>query len=119
MGQSFFFTVSIALTLVVAGNLRRPLDQMIGVLKNISRGIFHEKIRVSMNDEIGYTGDAINRMTDSLIERDLIKDAFGKYAAREVRDEVLSGRVPLDGEMKDVTVLFANLRDFTPPDRKH
>jgi adenylate cyclase len=44
----------------------------------------------------------------------MIKDLFGKYVAEEVRDEVLSGRIPLDGEMKEVTVMFADLRNFTP-----
>lgn len=43
-----------------------------------------------------------------------LKETFGIYVAQEVRDEVLAGRIPLDGEMKDVTVLFADLRDFTP-----
>jgi len=44
----------------------------------------------------------------------IINETFGKYVSHEVRDEVLSGRIPLDGEKKDVTVLFADLRDFTP-----
>lgn len=44
----------------------------------------------------------------------MLEETFGKYVAQEVRDEVLSGRIPLDGELKDVTVLFADLRDFTP-----
>ena len=43
-----------------------------------------------------------------------VKETFGRYVAREVRDEILSGRIPLDGEMKEVTVLFADLRNFTP-----
>ncbi len=44
----------------------------------------------------------------------IIKDAFGRYVTREVRDAILSGRIPLDGEMKEVSVLFADLRGFTP-----
>ncbi len=43
-----------------------------------------------------------------------VKDTFGRYVSREVRDEILSGRIPLDGEMKEVTMLFADLRNFTP-----
>ena len=46
--------------------------------------------------------------------KQMLEETFGKYVAQEVRDEVLSGRIPLDGELKDVTVLFADLRDFTP-----
>jgi class 3 adenylate cyclase/CHASE2 domain-containing sensor protein len=44
----------------------------------------------------------------------IVKSVFGRYVSREVRDEILSGRIPLDGEMKEVTVLFADLRNFTP-----
>jgi len=43
-----------------------------------------------------------------------LKESFGRYLSPEVRDEILSGRIPLDGELKDVTVLFSDLRDFTP-----
>jgi hypothetical protein len=39
---------------------------------------------------------------------------FALINIKEVRDEVLSGRTPLDGEIKDVTILFSDLRDFTP-----
>jgi adenylate cyclase len=46
--------------------------------------------------------------------RRALSEAFGKYVAHEVRDEVMSGRIPLDGELKEVTALFADLRDFTP-----
>jgi adenylate cyclase len=34
--------------------------------------------------------------------------------SEEIRDEILSGRVPLDGEIREVTVLFADLRNFAP-----
>jgi class 3 adenylate cyclase/CHASE2 domain-containing sensor protein len=44
----------------------------------------------------------------------IVKDTFGRYVSREVRDEILSGRIPFDGEIKEVTVLFADLRNFTP-----
>ena len=44
----------------------------------------------------------------------VLREAFGRYMDEEVRDEVLSGRIPLEGEIKDVTVMFADLRNFTP-----
>lgn len=54
---------------------------------------------------------------EEIIEKERVKtkilDAFGKYVTREVRDQILGGHIPLDGEAKDVTVLFADLRDFT------
>lgn len=56
-------------------------------------------------------------MLEEIIEKERMRtkimDAFGKYVTHEVRDLILEGRIPLDGESKDVTVLFADLRGFT------
>jgi class 3 adenylate cyclase len=56
-------------------------------------------------------GERIRRLGH---ERDSIKRTFGKYVSDKVCDEILSGRIPLDGESKDVTVLISDLRDYTP-----
>ena len=114
-----FLGVGIWLTYLVSANLTEPLREIIRVLKGVRNGNFDNKVRVRSNDEIGYTGDVINEMTGGLKEREFILDTFGKYVTQEVRDEILSGRIPLDGEMKDVTILFADLRDFTPMTESH
>lgn len=59
------------------------------------------------------TGWMVDRQRRQRRERDFLNDTFGKYVSREVRDEILAGRVSLKGELKEVTVLFADLRDFT------
>ncbi|MBN1102423.1 MAG: adenylate/guanylate cyclase domain-containing protein, partial [Deltaproteobacteria bacterium] len=109
-----FMGVGIWVTFLVSSNLTRPLREIIRVLQGVRNGQFDRRVRVTSNDEIGYTGDVINEMNQGLMERDFIKETFGKYVASEIRDEILAGRVPLDGEMKQVSVLFADLRDFTP-----
>jgi len=108
-----FIAVGAWLTFLVSSNLTRPLRRMTGVLRGVRKGRFEDKVVVTSNDELGYAGDVINEMTEGLKERDFIKDTFGKYVSKEIRDEILNGNVPLDGELKEVTVLFADLRDFT------
>jgi adenylate cyclase len=108
-----FMGVGFWVTFLVSSNLTRPLKDIIQVLRKIRDEQFDEKVRVTTNDEIGYTGDVINEMTEGLKERDFIKKTFGKYVSEEIRDEILSGKTPLDGEIKEVTVLFADLRNFT------
>ena len=109
-----FMGVGIWLTFLVSTNLTKPLQEIIRVLRGVRHGQFDRRVSVTSNDEIGYAGDVINEMNEGLKERDFIKETFGKYVTQEVRDEVLSGRIPLDGEVKEVTILFADLRDFTP-----
>jgi class 3 adenylate cyclase len=79
---------SLMVGLLAVGVVLKPLTAASGVLVTLAILVFQ-----------GYTS---------------LKESFGRYLSREVRDEILSGRIPLDGEFKDVTVLFADLRDFTP-----
>ena len=58
--------------------------------------------------------EGFNRMVHGLREREHIKETFGRYVSREIRDEILAGRVALGGQTLDVTILFSDLRDFTP-----
>jgi adenylate cyclase len=109
-----FILFAIGLTFLVAVNFTRSLKEISMVLSDVKNGVFHRKVQVTTNDELGYTGDAINEMTEGLRERDFIKETFGKYVAKEVRDEILAGRISLDGEKKYVTILFSDLRNFTP-----
>jgi adenylate cyclase len=68
---------------------------------------------VVSNDEIGVLGDATNQMIWGLQEKERLREVFGQYVTPQIRDEVISGRIPLDGEYKEVTVLFADLKNFT------
>ena len=114
MDIAVFMGMGIWVTVLVTKNFTRPLKRLTQTLQSIRAGDLDQKVRVTTNDEIGYSGEVVNEMVAGLKERDLIKEAFGKYVSREIRDEILSGRIPLDGEAKDVTVLFADLRNFTP-----
>jgi class 3 adenylate cyclase len=59
------------------------------------------------------TGWMVDRQRRQQRERDFLNETFGKYVSKAVRDEILGGRVTLNGELKEVTILFADLRDFT------
>ena len=52
-------------------------------------------------------------MVDGLEERELIRDTFGRFVSHEVAEAVLTGRVPLQGERRDVSILFQDIRGFT------
>ena len=66
------------------------------------------------NDEIGAVTEGFNHMVQGLAEREFLRETFGKYVSQEIRDEILAGRVALEGQLREATILFADLRDFTP-----
>jgi len=117
--QIIFITTTGALTalllsLIVSKSVSKPIREMKNSMQEVARGNLDVKINVVSNDEIGALGEGFNSMISGLRDSEAIKESFGKYISEEVRDEILSGRVPLDGEMKRATLLFSDLRDFTP-----
>jgi len=71
---------------------------------------------VTSRDELGDLTASFNDMARALREKEMIKRAFTRYVAREVVDEILKDpeRLVLTGERREVTVLFCDIRGFTP-----
>jgi sigma-B regulation protein RsbU (phosphoserine phosphatase) len=75
------------LVLIVSLNLKKSLDAMVVVLKQVTKGRFGSQVKVTTNDEIGYVGDVINDMTAGLIERDRMRQSLD--LAMEVQQNLL------------------------------
>jgi adenylate cyclase len=102
------------LSVYVAGSVAGPLGRLHSAMRDVERGDLDAQCPVVANDEIGEVAEGFNRMVGGLREREFLKETFGKYVSREIRDEILAGRVSLEGQAQEVTILFADLRDFTP-----
>ena len=106
--------VSVGLALLVAASVAQPLRDVQTAMAQVRRGGFDTRCPVVSNDEIGAVAEGFNRMVQGLRERETIRETFGRYVSPEVRDEILAGRINGAGTQRDVTILFADLRDFTP-----
>jgi len=82
-----FIGVGICLTILVSRNLSIPFRDIIRTLGRIRNGRFDKRVQVFSNDEIGYTGDAINEMTKGLIERERLQLSLN--LAKEVQQNLL------------------------------
>jgi len=109
-----FMVMAILIAILFVHHLKKPVAEIIRTMSRVKKGDLNAKAIVYTNDEIGFAGEALNAMTEGLRERELIKDTFGRYVDSKVRDEILNGSIPLDGELKEATILFADLRNFTP-----
>ncbi|MGD8716583.1 MAG: 7TM diverse intracellular signaling domain-containing protein [Desulfobacterales bacterium] len=106
----FFFLVAWAILclggLVYALTYRGTLPYSVPTFYSFQIGSCLEVVILSFA-----LGERIRRLRH---ERDSIRMTFGKYVSDKVCDEILSGRIPLDGESKEVTVLISDLRGYTP-----
>lgn len=100
-------------------NVQKPINALVGRMKSVAAGDFGCKTSVLYSDEIGKLKGHFNMMLDGLIEREKIKDTFGKYVSIEIAEKILkTGKVNLAGEEIRATVLFSDIRNFTPLSEK-
>ncbi len=104
---------ALRLAFFVSGSVAGPLRTLEGAMAEVERGRFDTRCPVVSTDEIGRVTEGFNRMVRGLSERELLRETFGKYVSEEIRDEIMAGRVALEGQVREVTILFADLRDFT------
>jgi len=98
---------------VIAGGIAAPVQAMVGAMRRVLGGDFQQRLTIRREDEIGFLANAFNEMVAGLAERERIKETFGRFVSRDVAAAVLSGKLPLDGERREVTVLFQDVRGFT------
>jgi adenylate cyclase len=114
----FILVVGIAsgvgLALFTANSVAAPLKHLETAMADVGRGDLGRHAPVVAKDEIGAVTEGFNRMVQGLREREMVKETFGKYVTPEIRDEILAGRIRGEGELTEATILFADLRDFTP-----
>jgi class 3 adenylate cyclase len=100
-------------------NVQAPVNALVGRMKRVAAGDFDCKASVLYSDEMGQLKGHFNLMLDGLQERDRIKDTFGRYVSIEIAEKIMkSGKVNLAGEEIQATVLFSDIRDFTPLSEK-
>ena len=67
------------------------------------------------HDEVGELVRSFNTMAEELEKKEQLQGAFNRYVSSEVADEILRDpeRIRLGGEKRNITVFFADIRDFT------
>jgi adenylate cyclase len=99
--------------LLVSAQIVRPLLGLVRAASRVEKGDLSHKVLISTEDEIGLLAHAFNRMIQGLRTKEYIRDAFGRFVSREVSESLLRGEIRLQGENRIVSMLFADIRDFT------
>jgi class 3 adenylate cyclase len=105
--------VSVVLVTLMSRRVRGSLADMLGKMQRVLDGDLSDPWRPRTTDEFLDLGIGFNAMLLGLRERETIKDTFGRFVSQDVADAVLGGKVPLQGERRQVTILFQDIRGFT------
>lgn len=107
------------LVVLFARTISEPAKRIIEVTEKVRSGDYTGWISVVSNDEMGYLGDRVNEMVKGLREREKIRESFNLCTSPEIASQILAADSRTGGELRTVTILFSDLRGFTPMAEKN
>ena len=108
------FTISFELTLLLTRSIYQPVNALLDATEGVKKGDLSARVPVQSGDELGSLAGSFNEMMSGLQERERLQAAFGSYVDPEVAQRVLREGEMLEGEEVEVSVVFVDIRDFTP-----
>ena len=100
---------------VTTRSVGRSIGEISAAAARVRRGDYAVKLSEDRSDEIGQLNRSFNEMMEGLHERDLIEHTFGRYVDRNVAKDLMERpeALRLGGEIKTVTIMMSDIRDFT------
>lgn len=93
----------------------RPIRDLADGTKRVAAGDYSQRLPVVQDDDLGALAASFNRMQTGLAERQRLQAAFGTYVDPGLAARLLEqGDDVFTGERREVTVMFVDIRDFTP-----
>ena len=95
--------------------LLQPIRDLAAGTERVAAGDFSQRLPVVQDDDLGALAASFNRMQAGLTERQRLQAAFGTYVDPALAARLLEqGDDVFTGERREVTVMFVDIRDFTP-----
>ncbi|BAX91188.1 adenylate/guanylate cyclase domain-containing protein [Mycobacterium shigaense] len=95
--------------------LLRPIRDLAEGTTRVAGGDYSRRLPVVQDDDLGALAASFNRMQAGLVERQRLQSAFGTYVDPALATRLLEqGDHVFTGERREVTVMFVDIRDFTP-----
>jgi len=102
---------------VAARSVTRPVLRIRDGLRRIEQGDLDHELPIDDLGELGRLAEGVNHLAAGLREREELRDLFGRQVGRaDLVELALSGN---EGEQREVTVLFVDLRGYTRFAERH
>ena len=87
--------------------------RLLSAMDRVEHGHLDARLGIHGSDEFAEINAGFDRMVTGLMERERLRDAFGRYVAHELVEEIEQRGITMGGKTIDGSVLFADIRDFT------
>jgi adenylate cyclase len=105
--------VTLVMSALLAREVSSATGSLVRAMKHVERGDLDVHLHVTTTDEFADMYEGFNRMTKGLVERERLRDAFGRYVDPTIAEDVMRHGVSMGGATVSASVLFADIRGFT------
>ena len=97
----------------VAKSLAGPVRSLMTAAGRVAEGNYRVTVESASRDELGRLAESFNEMTAGLRLKEQYRGVLDKVVSKDVAEELIEGGIELGGEIRDIAVLFADIRGFT------
>ena len=104
--------VALVLIIFISRGLSVPVSRLVTATQEIEKGNFEVRVPVTP-DELGRVSQSFNHMAAGLALQEKYRSVLHAVADRTVAERLIENREVLSGELRDVTMLFCDIRGFS------
>ena len=100
----------------VATRISKPIVELAGITNAIKEGKYKEIVYPDVGnrqDEVAILTRSFQDMVVGLQEKEKIRTLLNKVVSKDIAEEILKNDVHLGGEDRIISILFADIRNFT------
>lgn len=109
--------IGLIFSLIFGQRLSRRIMDLVAGTRAIQEGNFDSQIQVRGNDEVSRLGESFNQMSQDLALKEKYRSVLEKVTDASIANQLTSGSIELGGEERTVSILFCDIRQFTPLSR--
>jgi class 3 adenylate cyclase len=99
--------------LALSRQLARPIGALVRATREIRAGNYDSRLGRFSTPEIDTLSESFNEMAAGLALKDRYHSVLQQVADPQVAEGLIAGRVKLGGELREVTVMFCDIRGYT------
>lgn len=99
--------------LLLARQLGRPVRELVAATQQVREGNLQVRLERGSTDELAALTESFNEMTEGLALKERYHSVLSMVADARVAEQLMSGSIQLGGELRQVTIMFCDIRGYT------
>jgi len=99
--------------ILTSRSISDPIGEVVDAMAEVEKGHLDTEIAVFERSEIGRLQSGFNRMVAGLVERERVRDLFGRHVGTNVARRAIEEGASMSGGVQEVAVLFIDLTGST------